>query len=565
MKDDKKFHYIVITFLTLLAIALYLNSLRNPFHFDDIPSIVENPYIRDLKDIPLFLKGLEVRTNWFRVLPTLSFAINYHYHGLNVFGYHLVNLILHILSGILVYFISRNLFALGLKKSGPLDPWNKRIDLLSLLTAAIFISHPIQVNTVTYVVERNEGLASLFYLIGLFLFMKGSFSKGLLKVLSFSGAIVTFLFAILSKEISFTLPIVLILFDLLFVCKNRQMIKKRLLVYLGVSILLILSLLFFVRGGIFTLLFRTAHPWTPWENLLTQSNVIIQYFKLLLLPLPRWLNVDHDFQVSRSFFEYPTILSVSVILLLLIFAGILIKKNRSVSFSIFCFFIVLSPTSSIIPIWDIMVEYRLYLPLFFYAFVLTSGLHYLNNLFAQHWSKRSGQVIVLGVSILILGFYSITTIERNRIFKDGLTLWTDAAKKSPNKMRVHHNLGRAYWGKGRIDEAIREGEIALRLSADLDIKENVKYVLNLLGGAYFLKGESDKALRILQRAIEIDPNFATSYYNVSCIDAKKQEKERALEYLKKAILLDPKYKEKAKGDKDFDSLRGEKEFDEMIK
>lgn len=565
MRKNLKFRYFAFVLIPSISIALYLNSLNNPFHFDDIPSIVENPYIRDLKDIPLFLKGLDVQTGWFRVLPTLSFAINYHLHGLHVFGYHLVNLILHILSGILVYFISRNLFDLGLKKSGPPDPWNKRIDLLSLLTAAIFISHPIQVNTVTYVVERNEGLASLFYLLSFFLFINGSFTKGLSKVFYFLGVIITFLFAILSKEIGFTLSIVLILFDLLFVCKNRAMIRKRLIVYFGISVLLVLYLSFFMRGGIFTLLFRTAHPWTPWENLLTQSNVIIQYLKLLLFPLPRWLNIDHDFQVSRSLLEYPTLLSVSIILLLLIFAGILIKKNRSVSFSIFCFFIVLSPTSSIIPIWDIMVEYRLYLPLFFYAFVLTSGLHYLNNLFAQHWSKRSGQVIVLGISILILGFYSITTIERNRIFKDGLTLWTDAARKSPNKMRVHHNLGRAYWGKGRIDEAIREGEIALRLSADLDIKENVKYVLNLLGGAYFLKGESDKALRILQRAIEVDPNFATSYYNVSCIDAAKKERELALNYLKKAIALDPKYREKAKGDKDFDSLRGEKEFEEMIK
>jgi len=563
--DDKKFNYIVITLLTLLAIALYLNSLRNSFHFDDVPSIVDNPYIRDLRNLPLFLNGLEVRTNWFRALPTFSFAINYHFHGLNVFGYHWVNLILHIFSGILVYFISRNLFALGLRKSGPPDPSNKRIDLLSLLTAAIFISHPLQVNTVTYIVERNEGMASLFYLLSLFLFINGSFSKGLSKAFYFLGVFITFLLAILSKEIGFTLPIVLIAFDLLFVCKNRQMIKKRLLLYLGGSVLLVLYLLFFMRGGIFTLLFRTVHRWTPWENLLTQSNVIIQYFKLLLLPLPRWLSVDHDFQVSRSLLEYPTAISVSIILLLFILAAILAKKNRLISFSIFSFFIVLSPTSSIIPIWDIMVEYRLYLPLFFYAVILASGLDYLNHLFVRHGSKRSGQVIVLGVSILILALYSITTIERNRIFKDDLTLWTDAANKSPNKMRVHHNLAKAYLAKGRIDEGIREGEVALRLSTDLHVKENVKYVLNLLGGAYFLKGESDKALRILQRAIEIDPNYATSYYNVSCIYSKKEEKERALEYLKKAIALDQKYKEKARTDKDFDSLRHDQKFEELLK
>jgi tetratricopeptide (TPR) repeat protein len=174
-------------------------------------------------------------------------------------------------------------------------------------------------------------------------------------------------------------------------------------------------------------------------------------------------------------------------------------------------------------------------------------------------------MIALGIPILILGFYSLTTIERNRIFRDGTTLWADAAKKSPNKMRPHHNLGKAYLAKGRIEEGIREGEIALKLSRNLDIKENVKYVLNLLGGAYFLNGEPDKAIRVLQQAIEVDPNYATSYYNVSCIHAVKRERGKALEYLKRAMALDPNYKEKAKRDKDFDSLRGEKEFEEMIK
>ena len=132
-------------------------------------------------------------------------------------------------------------------------------------------------------------------------------------------------------------------------------------------------------------------------------------------------------------------------------------------------------------------------------------------------------------------------------------------------MRVHHNLGRAYFEKGRMDQAIQEGEIALRLTANLDRKENVKFVLNLLGGAYFVKGETDVALLMFQRAVEVDPNFATSYYNLSCILATKKEKDKALEYLKKAISLDPIYKEKARKDKDFDSLRNEREFQQVIK
>jgi tetratricopeptide (TPR) repeat protein len=193
------------------------------------------------------------------------------------------------------------------------------------------------------------------------------------------------------------------------------------------------------------------------------------------------------------------------------------------------------------------------------------GFHYLYQLLARHYSEKLGQGVVTGISILTLCFYSVITIERNKIFKDDLTLWNDAAKKSPYKMRPHHNLGKAYVQRGNSDKAIQEGEIALRLMANVDKKENIKFVLNLLGAAYFVKGETDVALRMFQQAIEVDPNFATSYYNVGCIHATKKEKEKALEYLKKAIALDPKYKDKARRDEDLNHLRGEKEFEEMLK
>lgn len=571
MRANIKFQYVAILLICFLSIGLYLNSLNNSFHFDDTPNIIENPYIRNLKDIPSFLKGISSYTGKFRILSMFSFAINYHFHKLNVYGYHWVNLMLHILCGILVYFISRNLFTFKLKRIDSYTIDNniegKKVNLLSLLTATIFIAHPIQVNTVTYIAQRNEALASLFYLLSLFLFIKGSSKGGWKKVLFLLGTGFSFLCSVFSKEIGLTLPIVLILYDFLFICKTKKEIQKRLKIYLPLFLFLTLYISFFLKGGILRLLIKGSEEWlwTPWENFLTQTNVIIQYFKLLLLPLPHWLSVDHDFRVSKSLFEYPTWISFSIILLLLISATILMKKNRLITFCIFFFFIILAPSSSLIPLWDIMVEYRLYLPIFSYGLILTMGIHYFYQLLARHYSEKLGQGVVAGISILTLCFYSVITIERNKIFKDDLTLWNDAAKKSPYKMRVHHNLGRAYVERGNIDKAIQEGEIALRLMANVDKKENIKFVLNLLGGAYFVKGETDVALRLFQRAIEVDPNFATSYYNLSCILATKKEKDKALEYLKKATALDKNYKEKAKRDEDFNNLRGEKEFEEMLK
>jgi hypothetical protein len=571
MRENIKFQYVAILLICFLSVGLYLNSLNNSFHFDDTPNIIENPYIRNLKDIPSFLKGMSSYVGKFRILSMFSFAVNYHFHKLNVYGYHLVNLMLHILCGILVYFISRNLFAFELKRIESYTIDNniegKKVNLLSLLTATIFIAHPIQVNSVTNIVQRIEILASLFYLLSIFLFLKGSLEKGWRKILFFLGTGISYLCAIFSKETGFTLPIVLIIFDFLFVCKTKKEIQKRVLIYFPLFLLLTIYISFFLKGGILGLFIKGSEEWlwTPWENLLTQTNVMIQYFKLLLLPLPHWLNFDHDFWVSKSLFEYPTWVSVSVILLLLISATILIKKNRLIPFCIFFFFIILAPSSSLIPLWDIMVEYRLYLPIFSYSLILTMGIHYFYQLLARHFSKKIGQEVVVGISILTLCFYSVITIERNKIFKDDLTLWSDAAKKSPYKMRVHHNLGRAYLMGGDINKAIQEAEIALRLSDRYIRKESVKFILNLLGGAYLDKGEIDEALSMYNRAIEVAPNFATSYYNVSCLYSLKKERAKAIEYLKKAIALDLRYKEKARVDQDFNSLKEEKEFEELVR
>jgi tetratricopeptide (TPR) repeat protein len=544
MRKNLKFRYVPIVLIVLISIALYLNSLNNSFHFDDFSSIVENPYIRNLRDIPLFLKGLEVQTTWFRVLPTLSFAMNYHFHGLNVFGYHLVNLILHIFSGILVYLISRNLFILGFKRTenpseGTTKEGDKRINLLSLLSAMIFIAHPIQVNTVTYIAERNEGLASFFYLLCFFLFLKGSLAQGWKKFLFFTGAGFSFFCSIFSKEIGFTLPIILILCDLLFICKRKEEIFKRLKIYLPVFVFLTTYISFFLGGGILRLLTKGSEGmrWTPWENLLTQSNVIIQYIKLLLLPLPRWLNVDHDFQISKSLLEYPTWLSAAIILILLISATYLIRKNRLIPISVYSFFIILAPTSSLIPIWDIMVEYRLYLPLFSYALIASIGLYYLHNLFSRRFSKKVGASMIWGIAILILTFYSVTTIERNRIFKDEVTLWSDAAKKSPDKIRPKVNLVSAYQNHGLYDQAIAT-------SLEVLEKDPRNYeIYTKMGISYTLMGEYDKAMEKLITSIQIENNNPNAHNNLGVIYLEKKEFDRAIAEFKQALSYLPDYAE----------------------
>jgi hypothetical protein len=219
MTKYMRFQYIAIFVLSLLSIALYLNSLNNSFHFDDQPNILDNPYIRNLKDVSLFLKGIGSYVGIPRVLTMLSFAIYYHFQRFNVWGYHLVNLTLHVFCGILAFLVARALFSLEFE--GEAHPDKLKINLLSFLSALIFVSHPVQVNTVTYIVQRNEGLATFFYLLSFFLFISGSFKKGRRKFLLFLGSGGSFLCSIFSKETGFTVPLTVIFFDFIFICKRK--------------------------------------------------------------------------------------------------------------------------------------------------------------------------------------------------------------------------------------------------------------------------------------------------------------------------------------------------------
>jgi protein O-mannosyl-transferase len=573
--SSTRYDGLAVGMIAFAAALLYFQTSGYPFHFDDFFNIVDNPYIRNLGDVSLFLKGLELRTNWFRALPALSFAINYHFHGLEVFGYHLVNLLLHAGSGILVYFISKHLFVLDLRSDRALQEdetgfFNRHgTPLFSLFVALIFVAHPLQTNTVTYIVERNEGMAAFFYLLGLFLFMKGSFSRGGSKAVYLSGTGVVFFFAVLSKEIGFTLPIVLILFDLLFVCQGKEAMKKRLKIYGAVGLLLAIYLLFFLRGGLYALLFRQNHVWTPWENLLTQANVLIRYIGLLFLPWPGWMNIDHDIRVSRSLFEFPTFMSMATILFLFLLAVYLAKKKkRLISFGIFSFFIILAPTSSVIPIWDTMVEYRLYLPVFSFGLILTVLADSLYQFLVRRHSERFGRRVVATIAILVLALYSLFTVQRNYVFREDITLWEDAVRKSPDKARVHLGLGMALLKLNRLEEARDVLKTALgkypknfvlvyyglgQVYRDLGDDEKAifhfeKYLrespddqraYNELGSIYLRTGALEKALPCFQRALGIDPGYAPAHASLGDLYVRRGVLDDAIAQYKKAIRIDP--------------------------
>lgn len=397
--EHKNFHIGLAVVLTALVILVYSNTFNASFHFDDTPQIVDNYQLRDLSNIPSLLLAP-------RGVTMATFAINYAIGGLDVTSFHIFNTAIHIINGILAYFII--FYILTMLKDN--DAWAKKIAAFSAL---LFAVHPLQTQAVTYIVQRMESLASLFYLLTILVFIKAVQADSVTKKNLLYG-LVTFLFivAFKTKEIAITIPAIIFLFDYLFVNKGvLSGLKERLPLYGAMSVLLVYFIFVTIvpSGGFGDLSEESAgvavtapadeedlkmgktapsagfgvESISPKEYLYTQFNVIVYYVSLVFVPINQ--NLDYDFPVSRGLFEVPyvaegTVLNYPIpppIVSLIVILGILgfavysfnlYRKEKDpinlvITFFILWFFIILSPTSSVIPIIDVIFEHRVYLPL----------------------------------------------------------------------------------------------------------------------------------------------------------------------------------------------------------
>ena len=402
------FHPAFVLVAAIFTILIYSNTFNSAFQFDDLPIIVDNTQLRDLSNLPAILSGQ-------RGLTMATFALNYAISGMDTAGYHAVNLAIHIINTGLVYLLL--LYTLRLVNST--EAAARR---LSALTALIFAAHPVQTQAVTYIVQRMESLMSLFFVLAILFLVRASKATGTMKRAAlYSGVGASYLLAFHSKEIAYTLPAVVLLYDFCFIAKGKfRGIAAKWPVYaiLGVlfaafTITTIMPLGGFndlsdesadtkyaapkVKAGLgtkeldYTAGFKLSAV-TPREYLYTQFNVMTYYMGLLAFPAKQ--NLDYDFPWSKELTKTPQVAEGTVlntplpppIVSLLILAAITAaafymiistqkapdSRKRVAGFFILWYFIILSPTSSIVPIIDAIYEHRVYLPSlgFFTIFVL---------------------------------------------------------------------------------------------------------------------------------------------------------------------------------------------------
>ena len=364
-----------IIMISCLGIIVYANTFNCSFHFDDNNFIVDNPAIKNIRD---FLNNWEVYPCRFIIF--LSIVVNYHFNNLNVFGYHVFNLGIHLVTAILVWWLTLLTFFTPAMKGNKIT---QHANLIALFAGLVFVSHPMQTEAVTYIWQRATSIAALFYLASLCLYIKSRLlchsqpeGRRILRHLYYFGSLILAIMAMFTKENTITLPLMIVLYEFCFFNTTIRLNWKRFVPFLLTIFIIPLTMLLqkSVSIQVVPITFVGSYPPSPLNYLLTQFTVIVTYIRLGFLPLAQ--NIDYDHPVFKSIFELPVLAGFLFLAGIIYWAKYLFKEYRLISFSIFWFFLTLLPDSSLFPLRDVIIEHRLYLPLVGYSLFLVSGLYY---------------------------------------------------------------------------------------------------------------------------------------------------------------------------------------------
>jgi len=501
--------------LTVLAGLLYANSLHVDFQFDDNTSIVTNRAVHTLDPAAwwAFWPG--------RILTYATFAMNWALGGAKVEGYHLLNLLIHLMAAVGLYFLVLQLGA-GKARSGD-RRW------LALVAASIFLAHPLATQAVTYIVQRATSMAYGLYLwtVVFHLARLRRLEQGQDDRILLVASIVCAAAAALSKEVVVSLPVALLLAAAVATPDHRPQWKRAVPVALtvwGVALFAVVAggSRFGVAGGALTA--ETTRV-TRGTYFLTEIHAVARYLRLAILPLGQTVDFDLPW---RGWPPGPSTWLLALMhLALWSFAVLAWKRGRRLwAFCVAWFYLLLAPTSSLFPIRDPFFEHRAYGAL---AAVAVAAALLLDRLH-RRWPQVA---TVLWIAIVVgLG---MGTVQRNRVWATPVSLWEDAVRKAPAKSRPHMAYGVALGQQGRLQEATVELTRAVQITPDF------ARAWNNLGQVLLRQGKVDEGLQALQRAVQLDPERVSAWYNLAVAQDHRGELDAAERAYRKALELDGHY------------------------
>jgi protein O-mannosyl-transferase len=567
--------------LVLATIAAWSNSFAGPFVFDDRPAILANPTLTSFT--AALSPPRDGGTVAGRPLINLSLALNHAISGTDVGSYHALNVAIHLAAGLTLFGLIRRTLTL----SGSTLPatW------FAFSAALLWLLHPLQTAAVTYVIQRAESLTTLCLLLTLFAFVRAAerdrSSQSLFARRWMILSVVFCLVGMAGKEVMVVTPLIVLLYDRTFAAGSfATALRLRWGYYtaLAATWILLAWLVASNAGRAGTAGFTTKIG--PFDYLLTQCGAIVRYLALAVWPRP--LVFDYGTSVVTAFSAvWPQAL---LLLALVAFTIAALRRAPAVGFLSAVFFLLLAPSSSIVPIaTQTIAEHRMYLPLAVITTGVMFGLYSLLNRFAVF--AAVGLAVALGIA----------TAQRNQIYRDSLTLWRDTAAKRPENPRAQNHAGIALAQAGRPGEAIPHYEAALRSAPDdAEVHNNLANALtetghaaealghyetsvrlkpssqaaqiNLanaltqagrtadalahyaaaerlgsldasalssFGAALASTGQSAEAIACYERALQLDPKHAPAHYNLGLALARTRQFAPAIDRFRTAVQLEP--------------------------
>jgi protein O-mannosyl-transferase len=459
------------------AILAYANSFAGVFLFDDRTVIFDDPRLGSLGAFGASL-GQAIRP-----ITKLTFLFDRWCYGSNPAGYHLLNLLLHLASGLLVY---RIVLRLGSRVGARTGAGGGHEGQVAFWTALLFLVHPIATEAVTYISGRPTALMTCGYLAAFLLFLtaRDEEAGSLRQAAAVLSAAACLAISLLSKEVAIVFPALLLLYEAVLGRPRRAGFGRAWLrVHVPLSAVVILFLSLAAVHSRYAFLLRYSAGLRGWyENLLTQAHAVAYAMTLFIRP---WqLNFDHDLPIYTSIAQGQAAISVAVIAVFAAVGFAAARRAPLLSFGILWFFLHLLPTNSVLARYDILSERNLYLPsigLYLAGVTASIGLVRWIGSRLPRSPEAVGSAGLAGSSVepsaggrlarvasavlsvgLVLGLVG-ATLGRNAVYADPVVFWSDGVAKSPRKARPHTNLGFAWFMAGDMDQAIRQYRIALAL------------------------------------------------------------------------------------------------------
>jgi Flp pilus assembly protein TadD len=524
----KRWGFLPLVILVLVCVGIYFNSLTNIFTNWDDGMIYSNSEIRNLtwdnlKNIFTYKRGTT-----YQPIRVLSYAIDYHFWGLNPLGYHITNILFYVLTCITVFFAIR-LLSVRLRKDASQDSHQR----VAIFGAFLFAAHPVHVEAVTWLAARKEVLQGFFFFLAFYLYLKGSEQSGRMKEITLGLCLFSTLLAILSKPSAIVFPAVILIYEIAR-RKNQwaSFLKNHwpflvLSVFISVIFISVLVKVMVEAGGI-----------KPYRGGSFLSNVLVSFYAFLynvkLLIVPANYSASYTLPISNPILSMRTSLFVGMTLFLFALSFWSLKHTKVLFFSFLFFFVTILPYLNIIPISTLLADRYVFIASFSYCFLLGVGFNrvyaYKNIKFSEGFFRLLATVLFL----FVVTVYSLTTMSQNTIWENSYTLWKNAVEKYPDSNTANALMGVVYMEIGMDDKAAKHLEQAIEiLPYDYQSRNN-------LGIVYGRLNEPHKALQELMTAMRLMPEDDTIKINLSVFYQRQKEYEKAEKVLQYLVSKNPK-------------------------